>query len=119
MNVAVLGASHKPERYANKAIKKLMENGHQVYPIHPALKSVYDLDVFPSIKDIPDPIHTLTLYVNAERSTYMQDEIFNLKPERVIFNPGTENKELKAELEKQGVKTLEACTLVMLDTKQF
>jgi len=37
-----------------------------------------------------------------------------LSPKRIIFNPGTENQELKKLAEAQGIECLEACTLVML-----
>jgi len=37
----------------------------------------------------------------------------------VIFNPGAENPDLAERLRKQGVETLEACTLVLLRTGQF
>jgi hypothetical protein len=42
-----------------------------------------------------------------------------LKPERIIFNPGAENPELEALADQAGIKVLEACTLVMLNTRQF
>ena len=38
----------------------------------------------------------------------------NLKPGFVIFNPGTENSELEEMLTLEGVKTEEACSLVLL-----
>jgi len=37
----------------------------------------------------------------------------------VIFNPGTENFELEEFLEKNGIETIEGCTLVMLNTGQY
>jgi uncharacterized protein len=37
----------------------------------------------------------------------------------VIFNPGAENPDLQASLEANGIKTMEACTLVLLTTGQF
>ena len=37
MNVAVLGASNKPERYSFKAVRLLREMGHTAFPVHPAL----------------------------------------------------------------------------------
>jgi hypothetical protein len=42
-----------------------------------------------------------------------------LAPRRVIFNPGTENTELERELERVGILTEEACTLVLLHSGQF
>ena len=117
--VAVLGASQKPERYSNQAVKLLLKQGHQVIPIHPALKQIEGLPVSASLADIPEKIDTLTLYVSPALSTSMQDEIIKARPRRVIFNPGTENTELTVALVAAGIPTEEACTLVLLNTGQF
>ena len=119
MNVAVLGASHKPERYSYMAVKLLAENGHRVFPVNPALKAIDSYPVYPSLKDIPETIHTLTIYLNPERSSKLNHEIIALNPKRVIFNPGTENPVLAQDLQAAGAEVLHACTLVLLKMKSF
>ncbi|NOR88577.1 MAG: CoA-binding protein, partial [Bacteroidales bacterium] len=47
------------------------------------------------------------------------DYIINLQPERIIFNPGTENSEFMQMAQKKGIEVEEACTLVLLSTNQF
>jgi hypothetical protein len=42
-----------------------------------------------------------------------------LKPKRIIFNPGAENDELASMAAKKGIQPVEACTLVMLATNQY
>jgi len=66
-----------------------------------------------------EDIDTVTLYINPTRQTEYYDYILSLKPKRIIFNPGTENPELEQLAEKNGIKTMEACTLVLLSTGQF
>ncbi|MDA0990373.1 MAG: hypothetical protein O3A51_06440 [Verrucomicrobia bacterium] len=61
----------------------------------------------------------MTLYVAAHKSSPLQDVIINLRPSRVIFNPGTENPALQSALETAGIHTEAACTLVLLNTNQF
>ena len=117
--VAVLGASSKPERYSNKAVRLLLEKGHTVVPVHPAIAEVEGLDVVKSLRAIEQPIDTLTMYVSAKLSTPVTDEIIQLKPGRVIFNPGTENPELQQQLTDAGIEVEEACTLILLNTDQF
>ena len=117
--VAVLGASDKPERYSNKAIKMLREHHHQVIPINPRLKTIEGVPVVRALSEISTPVDTLTLYVGPEISTKLAAEIAALHPRRVIFNPGTENPELEATLNEQGIATEQACTLVLLSTGQF
>ena len=62
---------------------------------------------------------TVTLYLGATAQTEYFDQILALKPRRIIFNPGTENPVLVALAAKNGVETLEACTLVLLKTGQY
>ena len=117
--VAILGASDNPERYAHKAMKMLQEYGHKVYPVNPHIDKIEELNVIPSLTALPEQVDTLTLYVNPQRLTPYLEQIKKLHPKRVIFNPGTESKEFEEELEKAGIKTTEACTMVLLRTNQF
>lgn len=117
--VAVLGASPKPDRYSNRAVRMLKEAGHRVIPIHPKLDLIEDIPVVHHLDDIQDPVDTLTLYVGPERLQSITDAIVSLKPGRVIFNPGTESDDLQRRLTEAGIPFLQACTLVMLQTRQF
>ncbi len=113
-HVAVLGASTKPERYSNQAVRLLKEHGYRVTPVHPRFEEIEGLPVAASLSDINTPVDTLSLYVGPQRITPMIDEILNLNPGRVICNPGTESKELQQRLDAAGISWLEGCTLVML-----
>ncbi len=118
-HVAVLGASPKPARYANQAIKLLQEKHYKVTPIHPVFKEIESLVVVNSLSNITDPVDTLTLYVGPERLQSMIEDVISLKPGRVIFNPGTESRALQLALSEADIRWEEACTLVLLRTEQF
>lgn len=117
--VAILGASNKPERYAYRAFKMLQEYGHTPVPVSPRLTELEGVQAVAKLADVRTPVDTLTMYVGPQISTGLRDEILKLKPKRVIFNPGSENPELERALEAEGIETLEACTLVLLRTRQF
>ena len=117
--VAVLGASNKPARYAHQAQRLLMELGYPVIPVHPKLAHIEGIEVVPDLRMIREPVHTLTLYVGAERSRVLIPAIVALNPARVIFNPGSESAELEDALRAHHIDFLHACTLVMLRTRQF
>lgn len=114
----VIGASENPARYSNMAIQSLKKHGYEVVALAKQIGSVGDISIeteFPQEKKI----HTVTLYIGAPRQEEYFQQIVELKPKRVIFNPGAENSELAELLEKKGIEAIEACTLVMLSTKQF
>lgn len=119
MNVAVIGASDNPEKYSYLAVKNLKENKHRVFPVHPILKEIEGTPVFASLKDIPESVDTISLYVSEPISSKMASDILALKPRRIIFNPGAENPELETLAKKNGIQALSACTLVLLKTRQF
>jgi len=117
--VVVVGASPKPERYSNQAVRALLDHGHRVIPVHPAVAEIHGIPVARSLEDVDDEVDTVTLYVNAALSSKLRDELLDLHPRRVIFNPGAENTDLRIALERENIACLEACTLVMLATGQF
>jgi hypothetical protein len=115
----VLGASDQPDRYSNKAVKMLLEHGHHVIPIHPALKTVESIAVVANLSSVAEPVDTLTLYLGPDRLEKLVSEIVQLAPKRVIFNPGTESPVVEQALDQADIAWQEACTLVLLRTGQF
>ena len=114
----VLGASDNPSRYSYLAIQRLRNHGHPVVAVGRKHTIVEDATIENDKKRF-DNIHTVTLHLNPSHQQEYYDYIFSLNPKRIIFNPGAENDELAELAEKKGIKTLEACTLVMLSTNQY
>ncbi|MFY7651398.1 MAG: CoA-binding protein [Chitinophagaceae bacterium] len=114
----VLGASDNPERYSYKAIKLLQLKGHDVVAVG---RKETQVDAIKVVKNFPsnEKVHTVTLYLNPAAQAEYISSIIALAPERVIFNPGTENEDFAQELMVNGIDPVEACTLVMLSTGQF
>ena len=114
----VLGASLKTERYSNKAIRKLVAHEEKVYAIGLRPGEVEGIIIETEKKAFKD-VGTVTLYLNPMRQQEYYEYILNLKPERVIFNPGTENPQFISLLEAAGIYVEIACTLVLLTTNQY
>lgn len=113
----VLGASLNPERYSNMALKLLSKQGVEAIGFGPKAGEAYGIPVFSEEKLLKQQeIDTVTLYLRPELQVDYYNLILDLKPERVIFNPGTENSELRQLLNKAGIKSEDACTLVLLTT---
>ena len=117
--VAILGASADPDRYAFMARMLLQQQGYRVIPVNPKLGSIDGDATVASLHDIHEPVDTLTVYVRSQVSSENRAAIEALKPRRVIFNPGAENPALAALLSAAGIETEDACTLVLLRTRQF
>ena len=115
----ILGASNNPQRYSYLATMRLKAYGHPVYPVGIKIGDIEGekiLNGMPALKDVD----TITMYLGEKNQQQYYDYILNvITPKRIIFNPGAENEELAEMAEAKGIEALEACTLVMLSTKQY
>lgn len=116
----VLGASPNPSRFAFVASKMLKDYSHDFVPVgikkgEIAGQPILDLKNKPAIEDVD----TITLYLGPQNQTEWYDYILSLKPKRIIFNPGTENRELMDMARNQDIEVDLACTLVMLRSGQY
>ncbi|MCG8565897.1 MAG: CoA-binding protein [Desulfobacterales bacterium] len=117
--VAVIGASPLEDRYSHKAMKMLMEYGHDPIPVVPKHKEILGKTVSPRLAEVEDAVDTVTLYVGPARQEPVIEDIIAKKPKRVIFNPGTENPDAYEKLKAAGIEVSVACTLVLLKTNQY
>ncbi len=114
----VIGANNRPEKYAYKAVKSLLNCGHSVFAFG-RMKSQIDEVVIENEWNPNWKVHTVTLYLNPQNQEEHYQKIIDLKPKRVIFNPGTENEVFQEMLEYKGISTEIACTLVLLSINEY
>ena len=114
----VLGASKNANRYSNLAIHKLVDNNIETVAVGKEEGYVNEVKIYSNVKNF-ESIHTITLYLNKIHQLSYYQYIIDLKPKRVIFNPGTENIELEKLLTKHNIKFEKACTLVLLSIGEF
>jgi len=114
----VFGASLKSNRYSNLATKRLLD--HNIVTEAFGLKAgkIRGLEITSKLRDFKN-IHTITLYIGASRQQEYYKDFLKINPQRIIFNPGTENLELYKILEDNNIEVVEACTLVLLATDQY
>lgn len=116
----VLGASTNPHRASYQAALRLSQAAIPFALVGIKKGSVAGVEIQdirnqPEIKDVD----TITLYLGPQNQREYYDYILQLRPRRVIFNPGTENPELLSILENAGIESEYACTLVLLGTGSY
>ncbi len=114
----VLGASANPNRYSYLAIQQLIVNKQKIKAIGRKEGEVNGVKINTTKKIFKD-IHTITLYLNKINQVEFYDYILDLKPKRVLFNPGTENVELEIVLSENNISFERACTLVLLGIDEY
>lgn len=114
----ILGATPDSSRYAYLAANRLVSHGHSIVNVGIKKGEVAGV-VIEKPELIHDDIDTITLYVGPQNQPALYDYILKTHPKRIIFNPGTENNELRRMANEQGIETENACTLVMLSVGDY
>lgn len=114
----VLGASPLPDRYSYMAVQRLLAHGHPVIAVG---RREGQVEGIPIRKEVPAgvPIDTVTLYLGPLAQQPWMDELLELMPRRIIFNPGTEHPELEHRAHQAGIEVVRGCTLVMLAARTY
>ncbi len=120
LKTVIIGASPNTSRYSYQAAELLKNYGYEFVPVgikkgEVLGKTILDIRTQPMIEDTD----TITLYIRPELQKEWEDYMLSLNPRRIIFNPGTENFAFEQRAIAAGIETLEACTLVMLQTNQY
>lgn len=114
----VIGVSPNPGRFSYKAVNKLVLHKHETIAVGVREGEVAGVKIikgFPQVENV----HTVTLYINAEKQEEYIDYILGLKPKRIIFNPGTENTEFENLARSQNIIVYCGCTLVLLSANHY
>lgn len=114
----VIGASLNENRYSNICVKSLVSAQVPVTAVGLREGLIDETPVLTGTPELSN-IHTVTLYLGPQNQSPWYQYVLDLKPERVIFNPGTENSEFDNLLTSAGIETIEACTIVMLRAGSF
>ena len=109
----VIGATTKEDRYANRAIRALRSRKYPVVAFGQKSGTVEDVEIETEWNPNWD-IETVTLYLNPKNQEAYIDKILALKPNRVIFNPGTENPDFIEKLRSAKIHPEIGFTVVML-----
>ncbi len=114
----VIGASPNPSRYSYLAVQKLTALQHPVVALGAHEGAIGNTVIETQSKPF-DYIDTVTIYLHPDKQAMYYNYIFQLKPRRIIFNPGAENESFAQAAEQKGIATMNACTLVLLSTGQY
>jgi hypothetical protein len=114
----VIGVSSNSNRYANQLVERLVGIGEEVIPFGRASGMVEGLEILTKWNENWE-VDTVSLYLRDDRQSIYYKDILELKPRRVIFNPGTENSEFSELLISAGIEVEIACSLVLLSLNQY
>ena len=75
---AIVGLSNNSERAAYRVAKVLIENGHQIIPVHPSAEVVHGQTGYARLSDIPVPVDVVDIFVNSSLAGSVVDEAIKI-----------------------------------------
>ena len=114
VSIAIIGASKRRDKFGNKSVRAHVQQGWTVYPIHPFDSEIEGLKSYSSIKDLPEIVDRVALYVPPTIGVKVLDEIAEAGSPEVFINPGAGSLELRSRAEELGVPYRDACAIVAI-----
>lgn len=112
--IAILGASHVRRKFGNKAVRAYRDAGYTVFAVNdnPHITEVEGLPIYRSVLDIPDDVALASVYLPADKTLTLVDEIAKKGIKEIFLNPGAESIALVDALTAKGVTPIQACSIV-------
>ena len=113
-NWAVVGATTKKNRYGYKIVKKLKQNGYNVFPVNPKFEEVDELKCYDDLSSIEAQIDVVDMVVNPKKGIKVMEEINKLGIKYVWLQPGTRSQEIRDFAAENDIEILEDCIYASL-----
>lgn len=113
--IAVLGANDKPGRPVDRVGRYLIDAGFTVFPVHPKRATVWGMDAYPTLADLPSPVDLLDLFRAADNCPAHAQEVLALpwRPAGFWMQSGIVSPEARALLDGTGIAVVEdRCLMV-------
>ncbi len=111
--IAVVGASHRPEKWSYKAVLAYRDAGWTVYPVNRTGLEVAGLKTYLNVCDIPEAsLDRVTLYLPPRFGMATLADIATKRVGEFYVNPGAESDELVARARELGLEPILACSIL-------
>lgn len=118
VEIMVIGASTRFNRYSHMAVRKLSHKGYKVTAIGRKSGDIDGVQIHTTVPSDSRP-QTILMYLAPKNQSEYLDVIVTLKPSSVIFSPGTENPEFEESLKANGIQVQNTCALIMMSLNKL
>jgi predicted CoA-binding protein len=112
--VAIVGASATEGRPSNTCVRKYLDAGWTVWPVHPSGRAVHGVATFRSLRELPGRPTIVSMYLNPEAAVALLDDLVAVAPDWLWLNPGADGEPMASAARARGLRVVEACNLVAL-----
>lgn len=105
--VAIVGLSSNPEKASRKVAEFLIENGFTVVGVNPAIGKAGNIDVYPSLLEIPFPVDIVDVFRKSEDIPSIIPDVLKINPTVLWLQLGIRNDKALEEVQKKGIFTIQ------------
>ena len=115
--IALVGASHKPERPSHRVMQFLLAEGYQVFPVNPGLagQQLLGCQVYPDLAAVPDAIDMVEVFRQSHYLQALVDEAVEVGARTIWTQLGVVDTEAAARAEQAGLEVvMDRCPAIEL-----
>ena len=109
--IAVVGASADRSKYGNIAVRTYLDQGYEVFPVHPKENEIEGLRVYRSVSEIPKALDRVSVYLAPAVGMKVIEGIAKKGTKELFLNPGSESDELIEKARALGLNVIVACSI--------
>ncbi|MBC8044809.1 MAG: CoA-binding protein [Rhizobacter sp.] len=115
--IAVVGISDKPERPSNSVTKYMLDSGYIIIPVNPAVKEVFGLKCYPSLRELPDElkkqVEIVDIFRKPDDVPSVVDDAIAIGAKVVWMQQGITNDDAAKKAKDAGLEVVQnRCVLV-------
>lgn len=105
--IAVVGLSDNPMRTSNEIAQFLVDKGYKVVGVNPTITKSGEIEVYPSLKDIPFDIDIVDVFRRSETIAELIPDILKKNPKVLWLQQGIRNDIAVKPVIDKGIYTIQ------------
>jgi predicted CoA-binding protein len=105
--IAVVGLSDNPDRTSRQIADFLVEQGYKVVGVNPKIKRSGEIDVYPSLSDVPFKIDIVDVFRKSETIPELIPYVLKVNPKTLWLQQGIRNDDAVKPVIEQGIYTIQ------------
>lgn len=105
--IAVVGLSDNPDRTSRQIAEFLVDKGYKVVGVNPKIKKSGEIDVYPSLSDVPFEVDIVDVFRRSEDIPEIIPKVLKKNPKTLWLQQGIRNDDAVKPVIEKGIYTIQ------------